>query len=171
LTGAYGYSFVTGNAIVVIDELGLLSNTPPNGQTVRIYLDSTTTTTNLSSVMIPSNAPVSSPSHGHTYAYEAITPLTLLPNTTYDIVVDTAPGSGININTTTVVNVPDITLGSGRSGADGQFPTDDTSGLTGPYFGPTFDVASITAAPEPASLTLLGLGVAGLAGYAWRRRR
>jgi hypothetical protein len=28
-----------------------------------------------------------------------------------------------------------------------------------------------TAAPEPASLTLLGLGVAGIAGYAWRRRR
>jgi hypothetical protein len=27
------------------------------------------------------------------------------------------------------------------------------------------------AAPEPASLTLLGLGVAGIAGYAWRRRR
>jgi hypothetical protein len=28
-----------------------------------------------------------------------------------------------------------------------------------------------TATPEPASLTLLGLGVAGIAGYAWRRRR
>jgi hypothetical protein len=28
-----------------------------------------------------------------------------------------------------------------------------------------------TAAPEPASLTLLGLGVAGLAAYGWRRRR
>ncbi len=34
----------------------------------------------------------------------------------------------------------------------------------------TFDVAP-AATPEPASLTLLGLGVAGMFGYGWRRRR
>jgi hypothetical protein len=30
---------------------------------------------------------------------------------------------------------------------------------------------TVSQTPEPASLTLLGLGVASIAGYAWRRRR
>jgi hypothetical protein len=35
----------------------------------------------------------------------------------------------------------------------------------------TPDTMVVTETPEPASLTLLGLGVAGIAGYGWRRRR
>jgi hypothetical protein len=35
----------------------------------------------------------------------------------------------------------------------------------------TFTATLASAAPEPASLTLLGIGAAGLAGYGWRKRR
>ena len=33
------------------------------------------------------------------------------------------------------------------------------------------DNVNLSAAPEPASLTLLGFGILGIAGYGWRRRR
>jgi hypothetical protein len=35
----------------------------------------------------------------------------------------------------------------------------------------TFAPAAATAAPEPASLTLLGIGALGLLGYGWRKRK
>jgi hypothetical protein len=35
----------------------------------------------------------------------------------------------------------------------------------------TFTATTATAAPEPASLTLLGIGAVGLLGYGWRQRR
>ena len=164
---AFGYSFKTGSAPLIIDALGLLDGTPPNGQTVRIYKDGTTT--NLASVMIPSNAPVSSAMNGHSFAYEPLsTPLNLLPNTTYDIVADLfglPTGDMFYANTTPVVNVPDITVGAGRQGDPGTFPTSDLGQGHGIAFGPTFEVT-----PEPASLVLAFAGLPFL-GFTWLRRR
>jgi hypothetical protein len=47
----------------------------------------------------------------------------------------------------------------------------DQGTLSFTSFGSNSTFTATTATPEPASLTLLGLGVASIAGYAWRRRR
>jgi hypothetical protein len=112
--------------------------------------------------------------HGHTYSFEPITPLTLLPLTTYDIVADVIATDGLAQLASPVVNVPDIIFGTGRSeiASLGSFPTGD-SFMRGPYFGPTFEVgAAPTAVPEPSSFALLALGGGALAGWRrWRKRR
>jgi len=48
--------------------------------------------------------------------------------------------------------------------------TDIVGGSTPPTFNATFSLSG-QVTPEPASFTLLSLGLAGLAGYGWRRRK
>jgi hypothetical protein len=167
-SAAFGYSFTTGTSPVILDALGLLvlTHTPsaPPGTTVRIYQNGTMT--NLASVSISTSDPTFTSLLGNTYAYKAISPLTLMANTTYDIVFDSVVNNGANASLTTVSNSPTmVTIGSGRFGP--PFPTSDLIGL-GPYFGPTFEIA--TTVPEPASMTLFGIGAVGVLSYAWRKR-
>jgi MYXO-CTERM domain-containing protein len=49
--------------------------------------------------------------------------------------------------------------------------TDIVGGTHPPTFNATFSLSGQVVAPEPASLTLAGLGALGLLGYGWRRRK
>jgi hypothetical protein len=51
------------------------------------------------------------------------------------------------------------------------FPTTDGNFILNSVVNNTSTFEATTGTPEPASLTLVGLGVAGIAGYGWRRRR
>jgi hypothetical protein len=75
---------------------------------------------------------------------------------------------------------PSGTFDDGSLNADGTFQNLLTENIPEPGNSSGSDTVEIfvaggvdittTAAPEPASLTLLGIGVASLAGYGWRRK-
>jgi hypothetical protein len=150
-----GWSFTTNEAL---DVVALDALDPTGDGFVRIYdasgnvLASATVTT----ADHVEGGPVAFYSH-------AISPVLLAANTLYYIAQDFSPNSTtFGLYDTGVTTDPAITYGAAVMGLDlGQTPTTDyfSGGYDSAYFGPNFDM---TAVPEPASLTLFGLGLLGL---------
>jgi hypothetical protein len=161
-----GSKFTIGNTAFTVDALAIYYPHAA-GETVRIYQDGTTV--NLVSMAIPSTSQVSSPSaQGNEYEYQAITPITLIANTTYDIVEDFSADDGLHFHASGLSGNPDITFsGSISTDGEGLFPTTDGFNQ-GAYFGPSFEGIP---APEPSSFVLAGLGIViSMVCYAPRRR-
>jgi hypothetical protein len=154
-----GWSFTTVNAITVV---ALDAYDAALSGVVRFY-DSGGT------VLASATVTNSDPTEGTPLAFHshAISPITLAANTTYFITEDLPTGSALYLLASGIVTDPDITYGGPVANLIGTNPTSDaTGGAYGQaFFGPNFDVA----VPEPASLSLIGLGIAAL-GMIRRRK-
>lgn len=159
--GSFGYSFTVSapQTVTALDFFGASAQ----GNTVRIYNQSGT----IVSAVVSSADPTVTVG-ASVFFVHAITP-TLLNAGIYFIVADVpAFDPIINFNAVNLAStVPGITFGAGVS--QGGFGNPTTNVVSADpatsYLTPNFEVA----VPEPVSLAMLGMGVAGIA--ATRRRR
>lgn len=161
IDASFGYSFTvsTPQTVTALDVFGASAQ----GNTVRIYNQSGT----IVSAVVSSADPTVTVG-ASVFFMQAITP-TLLEAGIYFIVADIpAFDPIINFNAVNLAStVPGITFGAGVSQGGFGNPTTNVVSADGAtsFLTPNFEVA----VPEPVSLAMLGMGVAGIA--ATRRRR
>jgi hypothetical protein len=156
-----GFEF-TANKNITVTSLGFFDQTGGISQShdVGIY--------DLSGNLLTSNTVLTTdPLTGH-FRYHATSPITLTAGTNYRIAAETG-ADNYSWDPDGFFTAPEVTYVSDvfTQSSTLVFPGDGGV-VTHGFFGPNFQ---FNAVPEPAGLTLLGVGVAGLIGYGLRRRR
>jgi probable HAF family extracellular repeat protein len=174
LNAAERIYFASPVAITGMDIYGTSTLWPNHAQigdsaTIRLYADNSGQPGRLlTSFTEPISAVDSVGATGDSMRFHAdfTTPLDLKANTSYWIGMS---GTSKHIGQFGLMNIP-ASLGGDHSMA--LFTGTQFQSMGGPEGGMAFRLeGSVQPAPEPGSLTLLSLGVLGLAGYAWRKRQ
>jgi hypothetical protein len=110
------------------------------------------------------STPIPSADHGQ-WLFSFLSPVLLAPGT-YVIGEYTNVGDKV-LAGPTITTIPGVTFQGARvqSGPSLEFPTSGPHPGLPRYFGP-----DLLTAPEPGTITLLAVGVAGLLVHSWRRR-
>ena len=133
----------------------------------------------LATISDANSSPVGSTSSLGNWRFTAIVPLVLAAGE-YVIGAGYAVSNSTNstgfgdqfVADATVSTAPGVTFDEARFGPGFGFPLNSTFILPDGFFGPNLSAVPFAGVAEPASLLLLGTGLAGLTGLAaWRARR
>jgi hypothetical protein len=159
----YGSSFTVGADPILVTALGVSSVS--NGGIVRIYRNGIQTTLATATIDLTDLL-----SDDGRIRFEDITPLALLPLTSYTVIARINDGDFLLRQATGMTIQPGITfLGARAGGALVPYPAVDGD-AKGPYFGPTFQFTIQPQVPEPSTLGLVAIGLLAALAKKCRRR-